>query len=185
MKRLAAAALTLAILLVLASYFSPHWTLYRMRSAIENRDYESFSSYVDFPALRSSLKEQVTGTTGRKPGVNPNHGNSLESLTETIVNGLAGPLIDVMLTPPGIIEMLHVGKPGITRNVVVSTLTQVPDATVLPAMTVSYRGWERVVFRGANLPAESGNFVLRRQNLWTWKLAEVELERQSGKAEPG
>ncbi|KRB92884.1 DUF2939 domain-containing protein [Noviherbaspirillum sp. Root189] len=174
MKKVVIVAVALVSLLGMASYFSPHWTLYRMRSAVESRDYKAFSSYVDFTSLRNSFKQQMTGK-GDDDRVDQDNGNPLEPLTRAIVSGLAGPLIDVMLTPAGVIEMLGAGKPGVTQSVVASTVTQVPNISALPDMKLSYRGWDNVLFRAEGLPEASGYFVLQRQGWWTWKLAAVEL----------
>jgi len=174
MKKLVIVAVALIGLLGMGSYFSPHWTLYRMGRAVERRDYKAFSSYVDFPSLRNSLKEQVAGK-GSGANTDPDSGHFLEPLTNAIVSGLAGPLIDVMMTPAGVIEMLGTGKPGVTQSVVASTVTQVPTILALPDMTLSYRGWDRVVFRGEGLPEQSGSFVLQRRGWWSWKLAAMDL----------
>lgn len=175
MKKVVIVAVTLVCLLTTASYFSPHWTLYRMRSAVENRDYKAFSSYVDFTSLRNSFKQQMTGKSG-EDRTSQDKSNPLEPLTRAIVSGLAGPLIDMMLTPAGVIEMLGAGKPGVTQSVVASTVTQVPNISSIPDMKLSYRGWDKVLFRAEGLPETSGNFVLQRQGWWTWKLAAVELD---------
>lgn len=175
MKKVVIVAVALLILLAAASYFSPHWTLFRMRSAVESRDYKSFSAYVDFTSLRHSFKQQMTGKSdGDRDG--HDSGNPLEPLTRAIVSGLAGPLVDVMLTPAGVIEMLGTGKPGVTQAVITSTVTQVPSISALPAMKLSYRSWDNVLFRAEGLPEMSGYFVLHRQGWWTWKLAAVELD---------
>ena len=174
MKKVVITAATFVGLLVLASYFSPHWTLYRMGSAVESRDYKAFSTYVDFTSLRNSFKQQMTGRDEGDRAAQDS-GNPLEPLTRAIVNGLAGPLIDVMLTPAGVIEMLGTGKPGVTQAVVASTVTQVPNISALPDMILSYRGWDSVLFRAKDLPETNGYFVLQRQGWWTWKLAAVEL----------
>lgn len=175
MKKVVITAAALVGLLAMASYFSPHWTLYRMGSAVESRDYKAFSTYVDFTSLRNSFKQQMTGKNGNDSAAQDN-GNPLEPLTRAIVSGLAGPLIDVMLTPAGVIEMLGAGKPGVTQAVVASTVTQVPNISALPDMTLAYRGWDRVLLRAKGLPETSGYFVLQRQGWWSWKLAAVELD---------
>jgi hypothetical protein len=175
MKKVVILAVALAGLLATASYFSPHWALYRMRSAVESRDYKAFSAYVDFTSLRNSFKQQMTGKDGDNRAGQDND-SPLEPLTRAIVSGLAGPLIDAMLTPAGVIEMLGTGKPGVTQSVIASTVTQVPNIAALPDMKLSYRGWDKVLFRAEGLPETSGYFVLHRQGWWSWKLAAVELD---------
>jgi hypothetical protein len=45
---------------------SPWWTLWNMRDAAEARDSERLASYVDFPRLRSNLREQLVGLAAKK-----------------------------------------------------------------------------------------------------------------------
>lgn len=179
LKKLAVAAALLGALLATASYFSPHWTIYRMRAAIEKRDAKAFSSYADFPSLRESFRRQLTSPAADS-GKGPEAGNGLlDRLGREITGLVAGPMIDTIVRPAGVMEMLNIGVPGISRQVVQSTITQVPAAgEAMPEMSVAYDGWSRVVFRDARVPSHEGSFVLVRAGLWSWRLAEVELPRQ-------
>jgi len=179
LKKLAVAAAVFGAVLATASYFSPHWTIYRMRAAIEKRDTKAFSSYADFPSLRESFKRQLAASeTGA--GKDPAAGAGILDRIGSEITGLvAGPLIDTIVRPAGVMEMLNSGVPGISRQVVQSTITQVPAAgEAMPEMSVAYDGWSRVMFRDARVPEHDGSFVLVRAGLWSWRLAEVELPRQ-------
>lgn len=51
----------LAVLLVCAVVFvSPYWTLYRIKSAYDNQEYEKMLSYVNFESVQGSLKSELT-----------------------------------------------------------------------------------------------------------------------------
>jgi hypothetical protein len=116
-KKAVIAAAVLACLLAAASYFSPHWAIYQMRSAIEKRDYDAFSEYVDYPALRDSFRGQMVAALHEKMyGKNGN--DPLAALSEGIVTSLVGPMLDVMITPAGVIEMMNTGIPKMTTAVV-------------------------------------------------------------------
>jgi hypothetical protein len=59
-------------------YFgSPYWTFYRLRSAIGAQDADALRRYVDFPALRESLKGQFLVQSQRMAPEDP----------ETLLNG--------------------------------------------------------------------------------------------------
>lgn len=166
--------ITAAIVLTLAitSILSPWWTLSRMRSAIEARDYNAFSSRVDYPSLHASFKGQLLANGSTKK----DNESILGALSEGIIGTLTGTALDVVLGPPGVIEMINRGTPTITRAVISSSITKVPSAEEPPAdLKASYRGWSRVAFRGAEAPEEDGSFILVRSGLWSWKLAEVDL----------
>lgn len=171
-----AIAIALASMLVLSSFFSPHWTIHRMRKAIEARDYTAFASHVDFPVLRESFKGQLAPARGQPAEERPGIEGALEALGQGIAGAVAGSMVDAVVGTAGVIEMINQGVPSINRAVVKAALTQVPSAAAaIPDMEVKYRGWSRVAFRGADLPQEEGSFILRRDGLWSWRLAEVEL----------
>jgi hypothetical protein len=46
----------------------PYWLMYRLRSAIQDRDAEAIAQYVDFPKLRQSLKGELTRVLGKTMG---------------------------------------------------------------------------------------------------------------------
>jgi hypothetical protein len=105
--------LTIAILLTLAitSYLSPWWTLNRMQSAIASRNYDAFSSRVDYASLHASFKSQMMANA-RGSKTNGDEG-ILGAITEGIAGTLAGPMLDVVLSAAGVIEMINQGTPTI------------------------------------------------------------------------
>lgn len=175
-KRAIAAVAVLACVLAATSYLSPRWTIHRMRSAIASRDYKAFSSDVDFPSLRDSFRGQMTAAVSGQMGGSNGDGSALNALGQGIVASLANPLLDIVVTPAGVIEMMNAGVPKITPAVVTSAITRVPGAAEsVPGMQVSYQGWDKVRFHRTGSPQNAGSFILRRQGLWSWKLAAVEL----------
>lgn len=178
-KLVIAAAVTTAVLIA-ASYFSPHWTVYRMRAAIEKRDYKTFSTYADFPALRASFKRQLAAEDGAHRKELPAGDNVLDWLGREIAGLVAGPMIDTMIGPAAVMEMLNAGVPAINRKVITSAMTQVPAAgETMPSMSIAYRGWDRAAFRNAAASEKEGSFILIRSGWWSWRLAEVELPPRS------
>lgn len=172
----AAIVIALALALVLSSFFSPYWTLHRMRKAIEARDYTGFAAHVDFPALRESFKAQLAPSKDRPSEDRPGIEGALEALGQGIAGVVAGSMVDAVVGAAGVIEMINAGAPSISREVIKAAVTQVPSAAAaIPDMDVKYYGWSRVGFRGVDVPPEEGSFILRRDGLWSWRLAEVEL----------
>jgi hypothetical protein len=175
LKKTVAASIAIALLLVVASYFSPHWTIYQMRRAIEKRDYEAFSQYVDFPALRDSFRHQMTAAlTGNATGGKDD--DPIAAIGKGFAASLLSPMLDVMINPAGVIEMMNTGIPKMTTAVITSAITRVPNAPEsIPDMEVAYRGWDTAVFHRADTPEDRGSFILRREGLWSWRLAGVDV----------
>ncbi|WP_261796045.1 DUF2939 domain-containing protein, partial [Burkholderia multivorans] len=61
LKPLLIVVLAVAVIAAIGyAYASPYIALGRLKSAIDARDAQAVSEYVDFPSLRISLKQQVT-----------------------------------------------------------------------------------------------------------------------------
>ncbi|VWB21723.1 membrane protein [Burkholderia lata] len=97
------------------AYASPYVTLGRLKSAIDARDAQAISEYVDFPSLRVSLKQQVTEELMRRiDAVKKN--NPFAVIGALIGSALIGPLVDAYATPEGVAALMSGlpprGNPG-------------------------------------------------------------------------
>jgi|SRR4051794_5009425 hypothetical protein len=92
-----------AALVVLASatlwYFeSPAWTLKRMNDAAQSHDADALNAYIDYPALRDSLKTQLAArmiTEARKDK------SGLGALGMAVGSALMGPMVDRLVSAEG------------------------------------------------------------------------------------
>ncbi|HDR9052709.1 TPA: DUF2939 domain-containing protein [Burkholderia vietnamiensis] len=116
LKPLLITMLTVAVLAAVGyAYVSPYVTLGRLKSAIDARDAQAISEYVDFPSLRISLKQQVTEELMRRiDAVKKN--NPFAVLGALIGSALIGPLVDAYATPEGVAALMSGipprGSPG-------------------------------------------------------------------------
>jgi hypothetical protein len=115
-RSLAIAALVVVVVAALIyGYASPYIALNRLKRAADARDAETVNEYVDFPALRDSLKQQVTGLLVRRLDGQHN-GNPLAAIGAMIGVALIGPLVDAYATPDGVAALLNGipprGEPG-------------------------------------------------------------------------
>jgi hypothetical protein len=114
--RLAIAAVVLLMVAVLGyAYASPYIVLDRLKRAADARDAETVNAYVDYPALRVSLKQQVTELLMRRIDAQK-HGNPFAVIGAMIGAALIGPLGDAYATPDGVAAILNGmpprGQPG-------------------------------------------------------------------------
>lgn len=107
------AALIVAAGLVVYAYASPYLALRQMKQAIDARDAQAISAYVDFPALRISLKQQLTDELMRRIDARTRD-NPLAIIGAMIGSALVGPLVDAYATPEGV-AMLMSGVPPRAR----------------------------------------------------------------------
>ena len=110
---------TLIVIVVIAAlgfaYASPYIALNNLKRAADARDAQTVNQYVDFPALRESLKQQVTGLLTRRLDAHGN-GNPFAAIGAMIGVALIGPLVDAYATPDGVAALLNGmpprGNPG-------------------------------------------------------------------------
>jgi hypothetical protein len=199
---------TLIVIVVIAAlgfaYASPYMALNNLKRAADARDAQTVDEYVDFPALRESLKQQVTGLLTRRLDAHGS-GNPFAAIGAMIGVALIGPLVDAYATPDGVAALLNGipprGNPG-ERPPVPRAAENPPGATAPasappvagntnngsanngndatppqpPQTTAGYRGLnEFVVTYQHGVGDARYSAILRREGLLTWKLAAVDL----------
>jgi len=198
-KPVAIVLVALAIVSALGyGYASPYVALNRLKTAADARDAVTLNEYVDYPALRVSLKQQVGELLQRRIQA-PHSSNPLLLFGAMIGAALIGPLVDAYATPDGVAALLNgmptSGRPGeqpppaagdtaaapapsAPRAVVSASATPAPSGAPAPRAQASagYRSLNEFVVtwqRSAN--GERYAAVLQRHGLFSWKLAAVEL----------
>ncbi|HZZ02840.1 DUF2939 domain-containing protein, partial [Paraburkholderia sp.] len=129
---------TLIVIVVIAAlgfgYASPYMALNNLKRAADARDAQTVNEYVDFPALRESLKQQVTGLLSRRLDAHGN-GNPFAAIGAMIGVALIGPLVDAYATPDGVAALLNGmpprGNPG--ERPPVPATAENPPAAAAPA----------------------------------------------------
>ncbi|WP_233863440.1 DUF2939 domain-containing protein [Paraburkholderia adhaesiva] len=188
-------AITVAVAMVVVtvgySYASPYVVLHRLKAAADARDAIALSDYVDYPALRVSLKEQAGEMVQRRIGAEHSN-NPLLLFGAAIGTALIGPIVDAYATPEGVAALLNgippSGKPGETPPPVSdgsdapsparSGVPAAPDENkqARPQSTAGYRSLnEFVVTWQQSANGEHYSAVLQRHGPFSWKLAAVEL----------
>nr|WP_246355902.1 DUF2939 domain-containing protein [Paraburkholderia humisilvae] len=194
------ALVAIAVLIALAFvYASPYIALDRLKRAADARDAATVNQYVDFPAFRDSLKEQLVVLLKHRLGAE-SHGNPFAALGAMIGVALVGPLVDAYATPDGVAALLNGmpprGEPGErpppppdTRASTDGPNTQA-GATPPPAppadepskppqppqTTAGYRSVnEFVVTYQHGVGDTRYSAIFHREGLFTWKLAAVDL----------
>jgi Protein of unknown function (DUF2939) len=200
-KPLTVVLVVIAIVAVLGyGYASPYLALDRLKRAADARDAQTVSEYVDYPALRESLKDQVVGLLTRRLHAS---GNPFAALGAMIGVALIGPLVDAYATPEGVAALLNgmpprgnpndrplvaqngpsppaagSAQPAPGRATPAPSAASTADATPPqpPQTTASYRGInEFVVTYQHGVGDTRYSAILRREGLFSWKLAAVDL----------
>jgi hypothetical protein len=200
---------TLIVIVVIAAlgfaYASPYLALNNLKRAADARDTQTVNQYVDFPALRESLKQQVAGLLTRRLDAHSN-GNPLAAIGAMIGVALIGPLVDAYATPDGVAALLNGmpprGDPGerppappaANTPADVAAASPAPATPAAPAIgnagngnsnaapaqppqtTAGYRGLNEFVVTYQHGAGDARySAIFQREGVFTWKLAAVNL----------
>ncbi|HEV3425309.1 MAG TPA: DUF2939 domain-containing protein [Paraburkholderia sp.] len=192
------ALVVIAIVAVLGySYASPYLALDRLKRAADARDVATVNEYVDYPALRESLKEEIAGLLTRRVRAS---GNPFAAIGAMIGAALIGPMVDAYATPDGVAALLNGMPPrgnptdrppapqATASNAPAAPTDSTPGAAAPapapqaetppqpPQTTAGYHGInEFVVTYQHGVGDTRYSAILRRDGLFSWKLAAVDL----------
>jgi len=96
-------------------YSTPYWAFRNMRMAAENKDTETLNRYVDFNALKESLKANLNDRIARETGSTKN-GDAMDTLGSAIATAFINPLIDAFVTPDGLAMIVRGSIPERPRS---------------------------------------------------------------------
>jgi hypothetical protein len=157
---------------IATSALSPYYALHRISRALEQRDADALADYVDFAALRESIKGQVLMALQTSKGEKKERQTPFASIGQALAAALIGPLVDTMVSPAGLTVMLATGHP----SSLVDGKEQGTDQPHAPRFAATYKDWNRMVFQPeAKTGDDTVKFILKRQGWYRWKLAAVEL----------
>ncbi len=96
------------LMLALAGYIAagPFIAIHYIKSGIEQKDAEQLSEYVDFPVLRSNLKEQVYALLMQK-SVAGLKDNPWEALAMGFASKLIDGMVDIIVTPSSLAKLME------------------------------------------------------------------------------
>lgn len=202
--------ITIALIAILVvsmigfAYASPYIALNHIKQAADARDSATLNEYVDYPALRASLKAQLSEMLEKR--IEAQHSsNPLLLFGAAIGSVLIGPLVDAYATPDGVAALINgmpprgepgerppvaaAGGPGQEAPPPVAAQSQPPAPPPVasatppaappegrPQSTAGYRGINEFVVTWQH-GADEPRYaaILQRHGLFSWKLAAVEL----------
>ncbi|HEX6036500.1 DUF2939 domain-containing protein [Longimicrobium sp.] len=90
-------------------YFTPYRAYGKVTDAAERGDVAALNEVVDFPALRTSFKENVKTAVTRE--ISGDSGNPFAAMGGALAGMLTGPVIDAAVTPSGIAALTKGNDP--------------------------------------------------------------------------
>lgn len=175
MKKLAWLSALVAALLLAYTAAGPFLTMHAIRDAVQREDSKALSKQVDFPALRQSLRLQLSDALVRQAGVDV-QSSLLGALALRAAGGTVGTGVDMMVTPVGLSALMRGRRlwdlsSGATPPV---GGERVPASDPLADAHWRYHSPSRFT---ATVRDEAGRpivFVLTRKGL-RWRLSDIQL----------
>ena len=171
MKKIVVGAVVVACVAAVGLlYASPHIALYNIGKAIERKDADAVSEYVDFPALRENVKGVLLAKMQSEMDKPEMKDNPFAGLGQMLAVGMVNQLADTLVSPAGVVAMLENGKPG---KPPAASASDTPAAKRRPDFAVDYQGWSKVFVHPKH---ETSGLVMKRDGLFGWKLVAVKMD---------
>jgi len=175
MRKLIIAAVIVAAGLLSAYLASPYWTLHRIRSAAADGQGDRVAAYVDFPALRESLKGQLSIALNKRMDSRAKDSPSAsigQAFAVQMINGM----VDVMVSPESVAAMIRSGKaPRALPEPKTDHVTASNAERREPRVRRGYEGLNtfQVVLVDPDTSEDTLTAVLSRDGLFGWKLTAI------------
>lgn len=154
------------VLAAVGLYATPFVALQQMRAAARAHDGPALAAFVDFPAVRESLK---LGLRAKLVGGDVTPANVMGA---EVAGALLEPMVDALITPDSLARVLR-GQPPTQAAAGLG----VAEAPAQVDTRMGYESPSRFVFaikpRGSD--DDPVELVLRRDGLWGWKLAGLRI----------
>lgn len=166
------------VILLLGSVFaSPYWTVNQIKSAAKHNDPKALAQYIDFPSIKESLKSQINGLLVKEVTKEGKSGG-FEALGAAMATAFVGPVIDAFVTPENLTMMMQ-GKNvklGETSTEHASK-DQAVNENSHTNVEMGYESYDRfnVDVSAEKDPSKKISFTLKREGLWSWKVATLTM----------
>jgi len=186
----------LLVLLIAGWWFaSPYWVLYQVKQAVEENQPGKLSAYIYYPAVRQSLKSQLSQYLEQKMGFEQ-RSNPFEQFGAQLTISLTGYLVETLVNPYGVALLLQ-GKEfseviRLTRYERSSVVYHLPEPKKAAASFLSGSSVASASSSQTALNYKAGylsmnrfrvqvptanrytSFILSRSG-WSWKITAIEL----------
>jgi hypothetical protein len=176
--------LSIAIVFVAFStwfYFTPYLAVSAMKSAAEAKDAAKLSDYVNFPAVRDSLRASFNAKLAAEVPKGSDN-NPFSALGAAMAAAFINPMIDALVTPESLAMMMKGEKPKPANN---SAQSSSPESEVVASessesnddTSMSYENFDRfvVTVKKKDSAEEPFGLVFNRDGIFSWKLSALRL----------
>ncbi len=152
-------------------YFSPYLTLNSMKTATANRNATALSQEIDFPSLRTSVKENIKAQIIKQ--MNGVDSTPVKGMKTESVDKIVNPMVDKIVTPEGLDELMQDKIPGAKID-----LSNLEKNMAESDIKMGYESFDRFVVHITDKVdrAKDVSLILKRAGL-AWKLSGIDISK--------
>jgi hypothetical protein len=178
-------AFAIVVLFVAWFFATPYLALWSLKAAAENQDTQTLSQYVDFPALKESLKaslrSKMTAALAKTHNDKP-YGNIVGAGVAQLAVQALDPVLNAVVTPETIAALLR-GQRQESHPSNEKEASDNPLARVFPStdedteISARYANFDTFVITLKNGKTDQAliSFFMKRQGIASWKIAGIML----------
>lgn len=179
-KRAVAITLVVGLCVAAAYYVSPYWAMQQIQAAAKAGEGDRLATYVDFPAVRESIKSQMQASLTKQMQGAEMKDNPFAAMGMMLAGGMLGMMVDNMITPDSVASMINSGKAKRTHPVATPAKNedQSSKSEELPRIDRHYEGLSvfKVEMHEPKTDALMLTLVLGRDGWFGWKLKAIRIE---------
>lgn len=159
-------------------YATPYYAAHQMQQAAQNNNHQALNSYVDYPALKESLKVSLNNSVGESLLKNKTD-SGMNAFAAMFAAAFVNPLVDVLVTPENIAAMLQADMPKDLKKSKDNTPPAPPEDELITRKY--YQDFDHFVIdvSSQKRPNEPFKFTFTRQGLLSWKLTGLTIPKLS------
>jgi hypothetical protein len=153
-------------------YFTPHLTFHAMKSAAEASDSAALTEHIDFPALKENLKGTFNARFAAEMASHKD-AEPFAAAGAMMVAAFINPMIDALVTPESIEQMMSGEKPLQKRDAAGESASSGADDIQTDMACESFDRFVLNVSQKGD--TEPIGLVLKREGLFAWKPKAIRL----------
>lgn len=165
----------IVVALGIGFYFTPHFSIYNLKKAADNKDSVALSDYVDYPSLRESLKANINAKMAKEV-FKEKESNPFQVLGAALATLFIDRMIEVFITPESIAIMMNGEKPRLEKTESVQNSKTSSEESNIETLR-SYENFNRFVVKIKKKDSPEGpiELVFKRDGIISWKLSALRL----------
>lgn len=157
---------------------TPYITATKIKQAVEQKDAVALDEYVDFPAVRQSLKEQLKAVALKEFATDTTLAEDpFAAVGTALVGVVVDNVIDTVVTPAGVTQLATTGLPKFDPETGELTAATPATGPIVQDSSMSYDSLSTFSIRIKDRDGVEGRLVLRREGLFSWRLRDVQIQQ--------